>query len=131
MKKRYIIESDIELQNHEEENFDVLCYDGRAIAVSLKDNNKAIDLVYPKMNMLTANEIDMVRNYRGLPLNEEIHFGDVMMLFGKEREEKCPVCLSERTRRDLDNPQTMRCCNNCGSDYTTDKEILLNARELK
>jgi hypothetical protein len=131
MTKRYIIESDIELQNHEKETFDILCYDGRAMAVSNKDDNKVIDLVYPKMETLTTSQIDMVRNYRGLPNSMEIHFGDVMMLFGKETEEKCPVCKSDKTRRDLDNPKTMRCCEQCGSDYTTELEILLNAREIK
>lgn len=135
-KKRYKIETDIELQGHEYETFDIICFDGRATAFSNKDKEKFVDLVYPKMQDLTDNQKDMVRNYRGLPTQRisedaDIHFGDVMMLFGKESDEKCPVCQSDKTRRDLDNPKTMRCCEQCGSDYTTELEILLNAREIK
>lgn len=43
---------------------------------------------------------------------------------------KCPVCNRENTREDYDNPDSMRCCDDCGADYRwEDMEILLDPRD--
>ena len=42
---------------------------------------------------------------------------------------KCPVCNRHNTREDYDFPDTIRCCDNCGSEWNLDNEITLNARE--
>jgi len=42
---------------------------------------------------------------------------------------KCPVCERHNTREDYDFPDTIRCCDNCGSEWNLDNEITLNARE--
>lgn len=130
-KKLLTIEFDIELQNHNDELFDVGCYDGHAIAYSVINFNKTIKLVYPKMSELTEEDKEIIREYRGLPRHTTIHVGDVMLCYGREESDKCPVCKSENTRKDLDNPKEMRCCMNCGSDYHISGEILLNARKLQ
>mgnify|MGYP003610107430 CR=1 FL=1 len=129
-KVKFLIETEVELQNHEDELFDVICYDGFAIAYSQKDSKKSVDLKYPKIETLTEEEREIVRAYRGLQPHTTIHIGDVMMCYGKEENDKCPVCSSENTRKDLDNKE-MRCCMKCGSDYHISGEILFNARELK
>ena len=43
---------------------------------------------------------------------------------------QCPVCYSDDTRKDFDNPTTMRCCERCGSDWNVDGDILLNGRAV-
>ncbi len=47
------------------------------------------------------------------------------------KQEKCPVCESENIRADFDFPKTMRCCKQCGSDFLSDGEVVLNARKIK
>ena len=42
----------------------------------------------------------------------------------------CPVCKSIHFRPDYDFPDTMLCCENCGADFTTEGEILLDPREV-
>lgn len=44
----------------------------------------------------------------------------------------CPVCDSGDTRKDFDFPDTMRCCEKCGADYTIPElEIILDPREIE
>lgn len=55
---------------------------------------------------------------------------DEEMPFGSYEERQCPVCNRENTREDLDNPDTMRSCEDCGCDYRwEDREILLDPRD--
>ncbi len=41
----------------------------------------------------------------------------------------CPVCKRKNTQSDVDYPDSMQGCNNCGSEWTDDGEITLNAWE--
>jgi hypothetical protein len=46
----------------------------------------------------------------------------------------CPVCNSENVRPDLESPQTMSCCEKCGSEWVREGhngelEITLDARD--
>jgi hypothetical protein len=42
---------------------------------------------------------------------------------------ECPVCnRSANVRKDFDFPKTMLCCDDCGADFTTDLEIILNPK---
>jgi hypothetical protein len=38
----------------------------------------------------------------------------------------CPVCKSKNTRDDYDFPDTINCCEVCGTDFLNDGEIILN-----
>ena len=49
---------------------------------------------------------------------------------GGFNNDECPVCGSTDTRKDFDNPETMRCCKTCGSDWNTSGDITLNGREV-
>lgn len=41
----------------------------------------------------------------------------------------CPVCGSEKTRKDLDFPTTMRGCGGCMSEWNIEDEVTFNGRE--
>lgn len=41
----------------------------------------------------------------------------------------CPVCDSDKVRQDNDYPETVRCCDDCGSDFNEDKTIILDPRD--
>lgn len=43
---------------------------------------------------------------------------------------QCPICYSDDTRKDLDYPATMRCCERCGSEWDFDGDVLLNAEKV-
>jgi len=47
------------------------------------------------------------------------------------KSQKCPVCGSTDTRTDYDNPQSMKICNQCRSEWTNDGDITFNGREFK
>ena len=42
----------------------------------------------------------------------------------------CLVCGSSDTRKDLDYPKTMRCCNECGAEWNCMDEVTLNPMEV-
>ena len=44
---------------------------------------------------------------------------------------QCPVCESKNTRNDFDFPDTMRDCDDCGSEWNIDNDIVLNGRDVK
>lgn len=44
---------------------------------------------------------------------------------------QCPVCKSMNTRKDFDFPDTMRDCDDCGSEWNIDNDIVLNGRDVK
>ena len=39
---------------------------------------------------------------------------------------RCLICGSIHTKKDIDNPDTMRCCNECWSEWNIDNEVMLN-----
>ena len=41
----------------------------------------------------------------------------------------CLVCGSKKTRKDYDNPDSMRCCEKCGSEWNIENEITFNATD--
>tara|TARA_R110001632_G_scaffold70752_1_gene164606 strand:- start:5544 stop:6161 length:618 start_codon:yes stop_codon:yes gene_type:complete len=69
-------------------------------------------------------------------LAEYIEKGDVELLEAARVEEEdapsktCLVCDSTDTRPDYDSPNTMRCCEKCGSEWNCDNDITLNARKV-
>lgn len=70
----------------EEHEYVVDCADGCAIAHAVEDKDpQTLLLTYPKMSEVVKNEdwVDAIREYRGLPDDEKIHYGDVMMYCGK------------------------------------------------
>lgn len=70
----------------EEHEYDVDCADGVAVATAKNESDPTTLLLsYPKMEEAVTNEefIDDVREYRGLPYDEKIHYGDIMMYIGK------------------------------------------------
>lgn len=70
----------------EEHEYIVMCADGAAIANALEATDPStIILTYPKMAEVVKDEamVDAIREYRGLPDDEKIHYGDVMMYCGK------------------------------------------------
>lgn len=70
----------------EEHEYVVDCADGCAIAHAVEDKDpQTLLLTYPKMAEVVKNVdwVDTIREYRGLPDNEKIHYGDVMMYCGK------------------------------------------------
>lgn len=70
----------------EEHEYTVECADGAALAYALeKTDPSTIILTYPKMAEVVKDEamVDAIREYRGLPDDEKIHYGDVMMYCGK------------------------------------------------
>lgn len=71
-----ILESQIELI--EGSLFDVMCYDGFAIA---SDGKQTLLLSYPKVKELTGEDITSVAEHRGLPTREIIHYGDIMLTY--------------------------------------------------
>jgi hypothetical protein len=53
-------------------------------------------------------------------------------LLGKKVEE-CPICESRNIKKDCDFPETMRNCNDCGSEWVIDSknsyfDITFNSR---
>lgn len=49
---------------------------------------------------------------------------------------KCPICQSKNIRKDYDFPETMRACEDCGSEWVIDTkdssfDITLNTRDLE
>ena len=72
--------------DEEEHEYDVDCADGAAVAHTKNEKDpQTLLLTYPKMAEVAKNEdmVDDIRDYRGLPYNEKIHYGDVMMYCGK------------------------------------------------
>lgn len=70
----------------EEHEYDVDCADGVAVATAKNESDPTTLLLsYPKMEEAVTNEefLDDVREYRGLPYDEKIHYGDIMMYIGK------------------------------------------------
>lgn len=70
----------------EEHEYDVDCADGAAVAHAKNEKDpQTLLLSYPKMADVAKDEdmVDDIREYRGLPYNEKIHYGDVMMYCGK------------------------------------------------
>lgn len=68
----------------EEHKYDVDCADGAAVAHANNEKDpQTLLLTYPKMAEVVKNMVDDIRDYRGLPYNEKIHYGDVMMYCGK------------------------------------------------
>jgi hypothetical protein len=59
--------------------FSVRCFDGVGLAVS---DDKNVILAYPRLENLSADERVQCLEYRGIT-DDEINYGDVMMLFGK------------------------------------------------
>lgn len=45
-------------------------------------------------------------------------------------QRSCPNCGSENIRMDFDSPCTMQCCDDCGSDFLHNGEIVLNLKEI-
>lgn len=50
-------------------------------------------------------------------------------LYPKDKE--CPVCKAVKIRRDYDYPDTMMCCETCGSDWVIGGDVTFNAKEHK
>lgn len=75
--------------DNEEHEYNLTCYDGWAIGVPLATNEvdvpAEIIVRYPKLdNVLEKEDLaSYVRKYRGLPSDEKIHCGDVMISLGK------------------------------------------------
>ena len=72
--------------DEEEHEYDVDCADGAAVAHAKNEKDpQTLLLTYPKMEKVAKNEdmVDDIREYRGLPYDEKIHYGDVMMYCGK------------------------------------------------
>ena len=65
---------------------------------------------------------ECVRNYGYSPLMQPVVVKvDVV----------CPCCnRSANVRKDFDFPKTMLCCDDCGADFTTELEIILNPKDL-
>lgn len=89
-----VIEDDIFLyelyessEDAENNPYQCVCYDGYAICSAYDSDNK-VELVYPKLAEVLANEEleEEVREYRGIPYTEKIHFGDIMLRYGKIKE---------------------------------------------
>lgn len=72
-----------------EHEYQVKCYDGHAVATKADDDDaKAPDTLY--LTYPTKEEVvkdDKLKNevltYRGLPYDEEVTFGDIMICLGK------------------------------------------------
>ena len=92
--KSFIEESDVLLCDPDvfgddsEHSYDVVCYDGYAIATSNEDDvPKILKLTYPKRLEIQSDDemSDYVLKYRGLydQTSVNIHYGDIMMAYGK------------------------------------------------
>lgn len=44
--------------------------------------------------------------------------------------ESCPICISTNIREDFDFPDTMRCCNDCGADFTIEGEVIFDPSKI-
>lgn len=55
---------------------------------------------------------------------------DTPLLSEKGMLLKCPVCNRHNTREDYDFPDSVRDCDDCGSEWNIDNDIILNAREI-
>lgn len=72
--------------DEEEHEYDVDCADGAAVAHAKNEKDpQTLVLTYPKMAEVVKNVkmVDDIGDYRRLPYNEKIHYGDVMMYCGK------------------------------------------------
>ena len=72
----------------EEHSYDVICYEGYAIASANEDGiPKWLKITYPNIVdiLIDAEKIDYVLKYRGLHdlTAKDIHYGDIMMAYGK------------------------------------------------
>lgn len=61
-----------------------ICYDGYALCQEY-DTNKTFKQTYPLMEEVLKDESMQydIKEYRGLPYKESIHYGDIMMILGK------------------------------------------------
>ncbi len=67
---------------------------------------------------------ELMDNLESIEDDEAIPYGEA-----NEDRKECPVCNRHNTRPDLDSPDTMRCCDDCGADYLTDgMEVTLDPR---
>ncbi len=72
----------------EEHSYDVICYEGYAIASANEDDiPKWLKITYPNIIdiLIDAEKTDYVLKYRGLHdlTAKDIHYGDIMMAYGK------------------------------------------------
>ena len=71
------------------------------------------------------NNDELGENLESVEDDEEIPYGEAF-----EDQKECPVCNRHNTRPDLDSPDTMRCCDDCGADYVVDgMEVTLDPRD--
>lgn len=90
--KEFILETDIELSlpKNKQATYNLKCYDGYAIGERTCDNEKApksIRMEYPKLEEVLAStkKTERILDYRCLYDLEakDIHYGDIMITFGK------------------------------------------------
>ena len=71
------------------------------------------------------NNDELGENLESVEDDEELPYGEAF-----EDHKECPVCNRHNTRPDYDNPDSMRCCEDCGCDYVVDgMEIVLDPRD--
>ena len=73
--------------------------------------------------------LDTLRGYHADVEAIETMSLDEILEFGWSIEQECLVCGSTNTRPDLDFPDTMMNCDNCGSEWNCDNEITLNGKQ--
>lgn len=72
-----------------EHEYDCECHDGMATGHRTDDEDtsapETITITYPKMESVINDEeaIAEVRSYRGLDTSCELHYGDIMVKYGK------------------------------------------------
>ncbi len=68
---------------------------------------------------------ELMDNLESIEDDKEVPYGEA-----PSDQEECPVCNRHNTRPDFDNPDSMRCCEDCGADYVVDgMEIVLDPRD--
>lgn len=89
-KEKPILEPFIELFSYrifgdgEVHSCDCICYDGFAVCFCFEPERIFLQ-TYPKLEEVLKDTdlCDEIRIYRGIPISEELHYGDVMMKFGE------------------------------------------------
>jgi hypothetical protein len=81
VKMPICVETNVELNGHDEEEFTVTCHDGYAFAFSPKTN---VYLEYPKLKDLNQHQIESALMYRGIDLKSKPTYGDIMISYGVE-----------------------------------------------
>lgn len=86
-------------------------------------DDQIIEASYPKIQDKINNR-ELGDNLVSVENDEEVPFGEAF-----DDRKFCPVCNSDKTREDLDSPDTMRCCDKCGADYIAETgEVTLDPR---